>query len=177
MKLKKSHNCHRNYIFEEIMVYTDILISLRKVLRSINLENKKIEKKYGVSTPQILVLNYLRSQNDYQSTATELKKYLNLNASTVTGIIARLEGKKLIAKLPDQKDRRVIKINLTVQGVNLLKKLPPALHERFSQRLSELKEEDLDMIKKSINLLVMLMEAEDIDASPVLTTKGNLSDK
>ena len=50
------------------MKYTDILIDLRKILRSINLENKKVEKKYSVSTPQIIVLNYLNEQENYQST-------------------------------------------------------------------------------------------------------------
>lgn len=159
------------------MVYTDILISLRKVLRSINLENKKIEKNYGVSTPQILILNYLKEKSEYQSTATELKKYLNLNASTVTGIISRLESKRLVAKVPNPNDKRVTKITLTVEGVNLLKKLPPALHERFSKQLEKLDKNELEKIKESINMLVKLMGAEDIDASPVLSTKENLSDK
>lgn len=159
------------------MVYTEILISLRKVLRSINLENKKIEKKYGVSTPQILILNFLKNSADYQSTATELKKYLNLNASTVTGILSRLENKKLIAKIPNAKDKRVTKISLTVEGINLTHQLPEALHERFSKRLKTLEKKELDMIKKSINMLVMLMDAENMDASPILSVKESFDEK
>ena len=102
------------------MEYTDIIISLRKVIRSINLENKKIEKKYGVSTPQILILNFLKEKEDCQSTATELKKFLNLNASTVTGIISRLESKRLIARIPNNKDKRVVKISLTIEGIKIV---------------------------------------------------------
>ncbi|MDC1370364.1 MarR family transcriptional regulator [Flavobacteriales bacterium] len=159
------------------MEYTDIIISLRKVIRSINLENKKIEKKYGVSTPQILILNFLKEKEDCQSTATELKKFLNLNASTVTGIISRLESKRLIARIPNNKDKRVVKISLTIEGIGLINKIPVVLHEKFAERLKKLDPKSIVAIQKSIEILVSLLDAEDIDASPVLSSIENLSDE
>ncbi len=159
------------------MEYTDIIISLRKVIRSINLENKKIEKKYGVSTPQILILNFLKEKEDCQSTATELKKFLNLNASTVTGIISRLESKRLIARIPNNKDKRVVKISLTIEGIGLINKIPVVLHEKFAERLKKLDPKSIVAIQKSIEILVSLLDAEDIDASPELSSIENLSDE
>lgn len=54
---------------------TDILIKIRKIVRSINLESKKIQKEYGVSIPQVLCLNYLHSSPNYQTTQGEIRKF------------------------------------------------------------------------------------------------------
>jgi DNA-binding MarR family transcriptional regulator len=84
------------------MNHTDILIQIRQIIRSVNLESKRIEKEYGISIPQLLCLNFLNNRKYYQATHTEIKDFLNLNASTVTGIIARLEKKDLLPDYPNE---------------------------------------------------------------------------
>lgn len=72
------------------------MISVRKIVRAINLESKRIEKNLGISIPQLLTLKHLNEQSDYKSTMRRLKDFLSLNASTVTGIplaTARLKPK------------------------------------------------------------------------------------
>ena len=44
------------------MQYIEILVKLRKIIRSINLESKKIEKKFGISIPQLMCLQFLSEQ-------------------------------------------------------------------------------------------------------------------
>ena len=41
------------------MNFIDILIRLRKIVRSVNLESKRVEKEQGVSIPQLLCLQFL----------------------------------------------------------------------------------------------------------------------
>ena len=41
---------------ETINKYSGIMISIRKIVRAINLESKRIEKDYGLSIPQLLTL-------------------------------------------------------------------------------------------------------------------------
>ena len=43
----------------------EILLKIRKIVRSINLESKKVQKEYGVSIPQILCLEYLNRSENY----------------------------------------------------------------------------------------------------------------
>src|SRR6056297_3703570 len=95
---------------------TEILIKVRKIVRSINLESKKIQKEYGVSIPQVLCLNYLQKAEGFQATQGEIRKFLNLNSSTVSGIIDRLERKGYVARLPRSGDKRVVNITLTSGG-------------------------------------------------------------
>ncbi len=56
-------------------------------------------------------------------TASQLKEHLNLSQSTVAGIIERLEGKGLIAKVSDPRDARKIHLIPTDKGKQLEDKL------------------------------------------------------
>ncbi|NJM14321.1 MAG: MarR family transcriptional regulator [Bacteroidales bacterium] len=151
------------------MDHTHILIKIRKIVRSINLESKKIQKEHGISIPQVLCLNYLHRCNNFQSTQNQIREYLNLNSSTVTGIINRLEKKGLIARLPKFGDKRVTNISLTSAGDHLLEALPPLLHERLSNKLNNYAHEQISEIDHALDLLISLFEIEGIDASPVIT--------
>jgi DNA-binding MarR family transcriptional regulator len=150
------------------MDYTDILINIRKILRSINLESKQVQKNHGISLPQYLCLNFLNNQNDFNATASEIKIHLNLNASTVSGIISRLESKGCVAKLPNKGDKRSTHIYLTALGEKTVAAVPDLLHEKLSSKLKVLSGKDLNQIKNALELLVKFMEVEDMDASPLI---------
>lgn len=159
------------------MEYTDVLINIRKIIRSINLESKRIQKEYGISIPQYLCLNFLNSQEDYRATAKEIGIHLNLNASTVSGIISRLEKKGFLAKLPNQSDKRSTYIYLTAIGEKMVTSMPDLLHEKLTTKLKSLSDEDLNNLQGAMELLVGLMEVEDVDASPMITPGENIIQK
>jgi len=151
------------------MEYLEILIKLRKIIRSINLESKRIQKEFGVSIPQLLVLQYLSDQEDYRASAKDIKNFINLNASTVSGIVHRLEEKGLIARLPNTADRRGRFITLTAKGAELLRESPTTLQEKMSKRLQRLTPEQIEDLNENIELLTQLMDADDIEAAPLIT--------
>ena len=148
---------------------TEILITIRKIVRSINIESKKIQKEYGVSIPQVLCLNYLHAIPNFQSTQGEIRQFLNLNSSTTSGIINRLENKGLLARLPKQGDKRVVNIALTSKGADLLNRVPPLLHEQLSEKLQSLSNVRLQQIQESLHTLVTLLDIGMIEASPLIT--------
>ena len=151
------------------MEYIEILVKLRKIIRSINLESKKIEKELGISIPQLLVLKYLSDQSDYRAFAKDIKGYINLNASTVSGIISRLESKGLVAKSQKPNDKRAVYIILTAKGADLLHKSPSTLQEKLSKRLKKLTTAQIEELDRNIELLTLIMDVEDMDAAPLLT--------
>lgn len=151
------------------MTYLDILIKIRRIIRSVNLESKKIEKEFGISIPQLLCLQYLSQQAGYRAPASEIKAFINLNASTVSGIIKRLESKGLIAKAPHSEDKRITLIILTARGAELLDNAPTTLQEKLTNRLDQLSPAVIAELNQNIDLLVNLMDAEGLDAAPVVT--------
>lgn len=149
-----------------IMDSTEIIMKIRKIVRSINLESKKIEKEYGVSIPQVLCLNFIRESENFQVGQGEIKKFLNLNASTISGIIDRLEAKGLAARLPKSGDKRVVTIALTSKGDQLLKKIPALLQEKLAEKLEKLDNDTRGKIRESLELLVSLLDIDDIEVFP-----------
>jgi DNA-binding MarR family transcriptional regulator len=155
---------------------TEILIKIRKIVRSVDIESKKIQKEYGVSIPQVLCLSFLHESPNYQSTQGEIRKFLNLNSSTVSGIIQRLEKKGLLARLPKSGDKRVVNIALTSSGDKLLGTIPSLLHEQLSEKLQKLDEPELQKVQQSLETLVKLLEIEEVEASPLITLDSDLED-
>lgn len=140
-------------------------------MRSINLESKRVDKELGVSIPQLLCLQFLAEQEDYETNASKLKSFLNLNASTITGIISRLEKKNLVVKLPKSTDKRITLISLTAKGITLIQNAPVTFQQKLSEKLQALPPEKLETIITGIDLLAELMEVDEIDASPIITSE------
>uniref|UniRef100_UPI0032173F94 MarR family winged helix-turn-helix transcriptional regulator n=1 Tax=uncultured Draconibacterium sp. TaxID=1573823 RepID=UPI0032173F94 len=153
---------------------TEILIKIRKIVRSVDIESKKIQKEYGVSIPQVLCLNFLHDSKNYQSTQGEIRKFLNLNSSTVSGIINRLEKKGYLARLPKSGDKRVVNIALTSAGDKLLDTIPSLLHEQLSERLMQLDTATLQKVEDGLETLVSILDIKQVDASPMLTMDVDL---
>lgn len=157
------------------MEYTEILINIRKILRSLNLESKKIQKSYGVSIPQLMCLDYLGQRTDFRSTQIDIARYLNLNASTMSGIIDRLESKGFVARLPNPGDKRTVYIALTSKGARLLEDSPQLLHNQLSRHLEKLPEDQLSNINNALKILVESLNIEEIQASPIVTLEDPIN--
>ncbi|HOO66962.1 MAG: MarR family transcriptional regulator [Bacteroidales bacterium] len=153
---------------------TEILIKIRKIVRSIDIESKKIQKEYGVTIPQVLCLNFLNNSPSYQTTQSEIKKFLNLNSSTVSGIIDRLEKRGYLARLPKSGDKRIANIALTSSGEELLSTIPPLLHEQLSTKLQSLDEPEIRKVENSLETLVRLLDIEQLEASPLITLEVDI---
>ncbi len=145
------------------------MISIRKIVRAINLESKRIEKDYGLSIPQLLTLKFLEENVEYKSTMKELKEHLSLNASTVSGIVARLETKGLIARLPNPNDKRSTPIILTSNGNKLIKQTDESLHERVMRKSNSLTDYEYQQILVSFQTIIKIFDIDDVDASPIIS--------
>lgn len=150
------------------MDYNQIIINIRQIIRALDIENKRIEKQLGLSIPQLLLLNFLKSKADFQSIHSEIKNYLNLNSSTVTGIISRLEKKGLIIKSQGAIDKRVVHIILTAKGLDLLNQSPSLLHNQLIQKLNNLPEDKVQQLHTATELLASILNVDNIDAAPIL---------
>ena len=157
------------------MRYTEILIRIRQIVRSVNLESKRLQKEHGVSVPQLLCLNYLAEQENFQASHKDIKDVLQLNASTVTGIISRLEKRNLVTRLPRQDDKRIGMIAITATGAALLKKTPEPLHEQLSTKLRMLSPKQLAKLKESFDIIIDFLNIDQIDADPIITGANALS--
>lgn len=149
----------------------EILSDLRRIIRSVNLEAKRVEREFGVSIPQYLCLQHLNEQPEFTASMKEIKDVLQLNASTATGIVQRLERGGYVAKLPKRDDKRKSLIVLTERGAEVVKRNPQILHERLLERLQELGPEEYSSLRSAFRVIIEFLEIERIDAAPIVTSE------
>lgn len=147
----------------------EILIDIRKIVRSINLESKRVFKEFGISIPQLLCLGHIGRSATGQCSHGELMKLLSLNSSTVTGIVNRLEKRALVMRHPDTKDKRITWIEITPQGMEVVNKAPEILHDQLVRKITALPDDIKQKIRESLDIIVQAMHIENIEASPVIT--------
>ncbi len=70
----------------------------------------------GLQPVHVQALDYLRRCNRYSNTPQALADYLGLTKGTVSQSLQLLERKGLIARRPDDADRRVLRLALTAAG-------------------------------------------------------------
>lgn len=81
---------------------------------ALEVRSKGMGKVLGVTGPQRLVIRMIGQMPS--SSARDISSTLGMHPSTLTGILARLEAQKLIARTTDANDRRVARLRLTRSG-------------------------------------------------------------
>lgn len=147
----------------------EVVAGIRRIIRSINLESKRIDKEFGLSLPQYLCMTFIEQQDDKRAQTKDLKNFLNLNASTVSGIVSRLQKKNLVKKIPHASDKRGSYIVLTSKGNKLIHNAPQTVQERLSEKLDNLPPDKVKEIIDVVNMLADYMQIGELDAASVLT--------
>ena len=148
--------------------YDEILISLRKIMRAADLHSQKLMKESGLTAPQLLVMQAIEKEGS-PSTST-LARHIAVSQATMTRIIDRLERAGLVRREKSSKDKRVINISLTDAGQAKLELAPEPLQAEFLRRFRKLEDWEQQMLKSSLLRVAKMMDAEDIDAAPILQT-------
>jgi MarR family transcriptional regulator, organic hydroperoxide resistance regulator len=151
-----------------------VLRSIRKIMRAVDLHSRKIHADLSVTLPQLLCLHALADQDGL--TLQSLSHAVNLSNSTVNGIVDRLESKMFVKRTRANADRRRVALTLTRAGRDLVDSAPSLLQDRFAEALRRLPELEQATISLSLGRVVDLMEARHIDASPNLLPSGAIEE-
>lgn len=110
--------------------------------------------KGKVTLPQIIILQHLIPQEPVRM--TDIANFMKVSTAAATGIIERLVKSGYVARVFDQKDRRIIKIEITPKGLALMKKLAHDRRNMVIKIFSRISEEDRD------NYLRILMNIKNV---------------
>lgn len=143
-----------------------VLVALRRVIRATDLHSKYLAKTTGLTAPQILLLQTIRDKGEV--TIGELANEMSLSQATVTTILDRLEKRGLVYRERSKEDRRKVHAYLTEQAAVTLKDAPVPLQDQFARQFNDLQDWEQTMIISSLQRVAQMMDAQHIDASPVL---------
>ena len=138
----------------------ELLILLRKITQAVDLHSKYLNKNFGLTGPQLILLQELLNG---EMTVSELARRISLSQGTVTDIIHRLEKKDLIIRRRSKRDKRRVLLTLSEKCQDLLALAPPPLQETFTKYFSRIEEWEQLMILSSMNRIAKMMSAESSD--------------
>ncbi|MEK9725079.1 MAG: MarR family transcriptional regulator [Rhodospirillaceae bacterium] len=144
----------------------DVLVALRRIIRAVDLQSKRVAKASGLTPPQILILRAIQDLGEV--TSGRISDQVSLSQPTVTTILDRLEARGLIERYRSQKDRRVVHAKLTAAGRTALYKAPPLLHEKFIEAFSKLEAPAQQAIVETLDDVAGMLGGRDLDAAPIL---------
>lgn len=151
---------------------SEIFSCLRRVINAVEIYSSKLKDKTGLNASQLSCLLVLEKGGPMS--LGQLSRKVFLSPSMITSIIDQLERKELVLRNRKSTDRRVILIQLTEGGKDVVKKTPPSFQEQLINCLSHLKEEEKKNLFESVNKLFSIIASEVLIDSSLLGGENRL---
>lgn len=146
----------------------EIIRSLRRIVRAIDLHSRVLAQSHGLTGPQALILKELSRLEE--TTVGQLAQQVSLSPATVTDILSRLESRGLVTRTRSDRDRRRVLVKPTTAALEMLQSGPSLLQENFVAELEGLEEWERTLILSSLQRIASMMSVEAIPAAPVLSS-------
>lgn len=124
---------------------------LRYVATVIKQNGRKILKNYTITPPQFLALQWLFEHGDM--TIGELSAKMYLAFSTTTDLVNRMEKNDLVKRVRDEKDRRVVRINLLDEGGRIIEEVIEKRRHYLHSVLANFEEKEVLQLSQLLSKL------------------------
>jgi DNA-binding MarR family transcriptional regulator len=145
-----------------------IVASIRRIIRAIDLQSRRLHERHKLTGPQIATLRAADERGGM--TIGALARAVHLSQPTVSGILNRLERGGLVARQRSAGDRRSVVVEVMPDGRRVLEEAPSLLQERFRAELARLEDWERHWLLSALERIASMMDAEGIDAAPILET-------
>lgn len=149
------------------------LIALRRILRATEMYGRQLARSSGLTAAQFRVLQVVAEKG--RCTATEISQRMRVSQATVTSLVDKLVREGAVFREKSQTDRRQTNILLTEKGRKTISDAPDALQQRFVRKFEAMEDWEQSMLVASLERVAAMLDAEDIDAAPVLHS-GDIRD-
>lgn len=139
-----------------IEIVKDIEKHLRKIDYIIRKKGRVILNDFNITVPQFRALQILI--NDGEMTISELSQKMSLACSTITDLVDRMENSELVKRKKDNKDKRVVRIEVLSKGNDILEKVLQKRIEYLSIKLKNLNIIDKNNLRNSLESLYLEMK-------------------
>lgn len=144
------------------------LIALRRILRATELYERDLAQAAGLTSAQLRVLQLVGTSGS--STPKALSSTMGVTQATITALVDKLVARGMVKRVPSIADRRQTNVVITEEGRSRLQDAPDALQQRYVQAFAKLADWEQAQLVASLERVAAMLDAKDIDASPVLTT-------
>ena len=145
-----------------------ILQALRKNIRAIQGFSRKLLTKLNVTVPQLKCLKAIDELDT--PNLLDVSRAVYLSPRTVSGIVSRLEGKHFVIRDYSESDKNHQQLTLTDVGREIIVQAPTLQEDLIADGLNSIPVEKQEQLVHSIECIVELLDAQHLDAAPILET-------
>jgi len=145
---------------------SDALVAIRRIVRAAEFASRDLARTTGLTPSQLIVLQIVAREGEPGAGA--IAEAARLSQATVTALLDKLEARGLVLRNRGSQDRRRVSVELTAEGRRALADMPDVLQDRFAARFDKLADWEQASIIAGLERVAALLNAEGIDASPVL---------
>lgn len=149
------------------------LIALRRILRATDLFGRELAQSVELTAPQLRVLQIIAGREN--CTAKAISQQMRVSQATVTSLVDKLVRKGMAVREKSLSDRRQTNISVTEKGRQAIADAPDPLQQRFVRKFAAMEDWEQAALIAALERVAALLDAEDIDAAPVLDTADSLA--
>lgn len=139
-----------------------VVQSLRRITKGLHEFSKAVDREFGITGPQLWAMRTIEEMGG--CSAGDLADRLCVHPSTITGVIQRLEEKRLIDRARKPDDRRAVVLTLTTNGKRLLARAPFPAQGELVRSLHKLGGEDITALRRILAHVVDDMDLGNTEA-------------
>jgi len=144
----------------------DALIALRQIQRRTEQASKRLANQVSLTPSQLLVMQILSERSEIS--AGELSKLTQLKHATITSLVDKLAARGLVSRRRCDEDRRRVWLTLEPAGRDVITGAPDLLNDIFQSRFETLPDWHQSMLVSALERVAALLDAEGLDAAPIL---------
>ena len=134
--------------FESISQIINLSRNFNRTLRH---EFHNLMQDSDFTLPQLSVISILAKNGEQK--VSDISEKMGLSDSTVSGILDRLEQKRIIERKRNKDDRRVVQICLSKGNQEICREFHRKKEEYFTHLLKKLSEQEINNIIKGLKIL------------------------
>lgn len=156
---------------EKPAMVAGIIDDIRRLFQVLTEQSRRVEHETSLTGPQVWVVKMLEKSSPMK--VSDLARRMYLHPATMVGLLDRLEAKGLVKRTRSENDRRVVHIDLTEQGHELVKNSPEVVQSLLVTGLETLDEQKLETISKGLEQVVTIVGAREL--APQLITSSEIN--
>jgi DNA-binding MarR family transcriptional regulator len=156
-------------------IISNIMDNIRRVFQILNEQSQRVKQETGLTGPQIWAMRVIHEHGPIN--ISDIARRMYLHPTTVLRIVDKLEARGLVSRNRSKDDRRVVWLELTQDGKDLVQSTPEVVRGLLGARLEGVDLNDLAEIDEGIGHLVKIFGVQEIFPKPMLSLEMNKQKK
>ncbi|MCM3596445.1 MarR family winged helix-turn-helix transcriptional regulator [Metabacillus idriensis] len=147
---------HNDVVSDKMVA--DMEKSLRHISVMVKQKGREILNQFPITPPQFVALQWLSEHGDM--TVGELSNKMYLACSTTTDLVDRMEKNKLVVRIKDPNDRRVVRVHLLEEGQRIIEEVIQKRQQYLKNVIKNYDMQEIIQLESSLLKLHLEMREE-----------------